>query len=92
MNPTVVMTEMGRLGWSDPQKASSMLSRIPLRQFAGNVVPMILFHSSLQSVCVCVCVWAEVSDVVDCIIFLLSDKSAMVSGATLPIDGGFWTC
>jgi NAD(P)-dependent dehydrogenase (short-subunit alcohol dehydrogenase family) len=33
--------------------------------------------------------FAEVSDVVSCIIFLLSDLSAMVNGVTLPIDGGF---
>lgn len=30
VNPTVIMTEMGRLGWSDPQKAQGMLSKIPL--------------------------------------------------------------
>lgn len=35
MNPTVVMTEMGRLGWSDPKVAGPMLSRIPLGKFAG---------------------------------------------------------
>lgn len=35
VNPTVVMTEMGRLGWSDPEKAKTMLSRIPLGHFAG---------------------------------------------------------
>ena len=41
------------------------------------------------SVCVCV---AEVKDVVDCILYLLSDRSAMVNGAMLPVDGGFWAC
>lgn len=35
VNPTVVMTDMGRLGWSDPDKAETMLSRIPLGRFAG---------------------------------------------------------
>lgn len=35
VNPTVVMTKMGRLGWSDPVKAERMLSRIPMKQFAG---------------------------------------------------------
>ncbi|KAJ0060400.1 hypothetical protein NL108_010186, partial [Boleophthalmus pectinirostris] len=34
VNPTVVMTEMGRIGWSDAEKASAMKSRIPLGQFA----------------------------------------------------------
>lgn len=35
VNPTVVMTEMGRIGWSDPEKAKGMKSRIPLGRFAG---------------------------------------------------------
>lgn len=37
VNPTVVMTEMGKLGWSDPAKAKEMLSKIPLGRFAGNL-------------------------------------------------------
>lgn len=32
---------------------------------------------------------AEVEDVVNSILFLLSDKSAMTSGVILPVDGGF---
>uniref|UniRef100_A0A667WWJ7 Dicarbonyl/L-xylulose reductase n=1 Tax=Myripristis murdjan TaxID=586833 RepID=A0A667WWJ7_9TELE len=68
VNPTVVMTEMGRLGWSDPDKAKSMTSRIPLGRFA------------------------EVEDVVNSILFLLSDKSNMTNGVTLPVDGGFLAC
>lgn len=35
VSPTVVLTEMGRLGWSDSQKAQSMISKIPLGRFAG---------------------------------------------------------
>uniref|UniRef100_A0A8C4LHJ2 L-xylulose reductase n=1 Tax=Equus asinus TaxID=9793 RepID=A0A8C4LHJ2_EQUAS len=35
VNPTVVMTPMGRANWSDPQKAKPMLDRIPLGRFAG---------------------------------------------------------
>lgn len=35
VNPTVVLTEMGRLGWSDPVKAGPMLAKIPLGRFAG---------------------------------------------------------
>lgn len=65
VNPTVVMTDMGKIGWSDPEKARTMTSRIPLGKFA------------------------EVEDVVNSILFLLSDKSAMTNGVTLPIDGGF---
>lgn len=33
--------------------------------------------------------FAEVEEVVNPIIFLLSDKSSMISGITMPIDGGF---
>ncbi|XP_029311450.1 L-xylulose reductase isoform X1 [Cottoperca gobio] len=68
VNPTVVMTDMGRLGWSDPEKAKTMTSRIPLGRFA------------------------EVEDVVNSILFLLSDKSNMTNGVTLPVDGGFLAC
>ncbi|KAI1232553.1 hypothetical protein IHE44_0007021 [Lamprotornis superbus] len=65
VNPTVVMTDMGRINWSDPQKSAAMINRIPLGKFA------------------------EVEDVVNSILFLLSDKSAMTTGSSLMIDGGF---
>ncbi|KAM4691715.1 L-xylulose reductase [Rhinophrynus dorsalis] len=68
VNPTVVMTDMGRLYWSDPEKAEGMLTRIPLGRFA------------------------EVGDVVNSILFLLSEKSAMINGSCLPVDGGFLAC
>ncbi|XP_038065928.1 L-xylulose reductase-like [Patiria miniata] len=65
VNPTVVNTAMGLVGWADPKKADPMRARIPLGRFA------------------------DPSDVVNVILFLLSDRSAMVNGVTLPIDGGF---
>ncbi|XP_018617443.1 L-xylulose reductase [Scleropages formosus] len=68
INPTVVMTKMGRMGWSDPVKSKEMISHIPLGKFA------------------------EVDDVVNSILFLLSDKSAMTNGVILPVDGGFLAC
>ncbi|XP_032431279.1 L-xylulose reductase [Xiphophorus hellerii] len=68
VNPTVVMTKMGRLGWSDPEKAQTMKSRIPLGRFA------------------------EEEDVVNCILFLLSEKSSMINGVALPVDGGHLAC
>ncbi|GMT11510.1 hypothetical protein PFISCL1PPCAC_2807, partial [Pristionchus fissidentatus] len=68
VNPTVVMTEMGKKAWSDPVKASKLLNRMPTGRFA------------------------EESDVVDSVLFLLSDASAMTTGHALPIDGGFTTC
>ncbi|KAG9350311.1 hypothetical protein JZ751_026665 [Albula glossodonta] len=34
----------------------------------------------------------KVEDVVNSILFLLSDKSAMTNGVTLPVDGGFLAC
>ncbi|XP_015509211.2 L-xylulose reductase [Neodiprion lecontei] len=65
INPTVVMTELGRQAWSDPKKAANMKSKIPLGRFA------------------------EVEEVVDAITYLLSDRSSMINGVTLPVDGGF---
>ena len=35
VNPTVVMTDIGRVGWSDPVKAKVMLDKIPLGRFSG---------------------------------------------------------
>lgn len=68
INPTVTMTEMAKVGWSDPVVAEGMLSKIPLGRFA------------------------EVEDVVDVILYLLSDKASMINGVLLPIDGGFTAC
>ena len=68
VNPTVTLTDMGRLGWSDETKAQNMIAKIPLRRFA------------------------EPSEVADVILFLLSDKSAMVNGIVMPVDGGFLSC
>ncbi|KRT83928.1 dehydrogenase, partial [Oryctes borbonicus] len=65
VNPTVIMTAMGRLGWSDPAKANPMLEKIPLRRFG------------------------EVKEVVDAVLYLLSNRSSMITGTCLPIDGGF---
>ncbi|XP_054565896.1 L-xylulose reductase [Eptesicus fuscus] len=65
VNPTVVMTPMGKANWSDPLKAKTMLDRIPLGRFA------------------------EMQNVVDAILFLLSDRSGMTTGSAVPVDGGF---
>lgn len=32
VNPTVILTDMGRLGWSDPKVAKPMIEKIPLRR------------------------------------------------------------
>ena len=68
VNPTVVLTAMGKIGWSDPKKAGPMLEAIPMKKFA------------------------EVEDVVNAILFLLSDDSAMINCTKLPVDGGFHAC
>lgn len=65
VSPTVVMTAMGRVGWSDPAKAEPMLARIPQGRFA------------------------EVDDVVNAVVYLLSEESNMVNGHLLPVGGGF---
>ena len=33
--------------------------------------------------------FAEVDDVADCVLYLLSDAAAMVNGVCVPVDGGF---
>lgn len=38
VNPTVVMTDMAKIGWSDPVKANAMISRIPMGKFAGGLL------------------------------------------------------
>lgn len=68
INPTVTMTEMAKVGWSDPKIAKSMRDKIPLGKFA------------------------EVDEVVDVILYLLSDRASMINGVLLPIDGGFCAC
>ncbi|CAI8054182.1 L-xylulose reductase [Geodia barretti] len=35
VNPTVVMTDMGKMAWSDPVKSSNAMTQIPLGRFAG---------------------------------------------------------
>ncbi|XP_069808379.1 L-xylulose reductase-like [Dendropsophus ebraccatus] len=67
VNPTVVMTRMGREHWHDPKKVAEFLSQMPLGRFA------------------------EVEDVINSILFLLSDKSAMITGSCLNLDGGCLT-
>lgn len=45
VNPTVVMTEMGKMAWSDPGKSGPVLNKIPLNRFSKpeEVVDVILF-------------------------------------------------
>lgn len=68
VNPTVVWTAMSIPNWSDPAKAETVTSRIPLRRFA------------------------EMNEVCDPIIFLLSSKSSFINGHRMPIEGGFSAC
>mmetsp|Transcript_3920 Transcript_3920/g.12158 ORF Transcript_3920/g.12158 Transcript_3920/m.12158 type:complete len:197 (+) Transcript_3920:354-944(+) len=65
VNPTVVLTELGRDAWKDPAKAGPMLASIPAGRFA------------------------EPEDVADAVLYLLSDRAAMVNGLCMPVDGGF---
>ncbi|XP_060568423.1 L-xylulose reductase-like [Ruditapes philippinarum] len=64
VNPTVVMTELGKKVWGDPVKQAAILSRIPIGRCA------------------------EEEDIVNATVFLLSEKSSMITGVTLPVDGG----
>ncbi|XP_020856585.1 carbonyl reductase [NADPH] 2-like [Phascolarctos cinereus] len=68
VNPTLVLTHMGRKFATNVEFANALKERIPLKKFA------------------------EVEDVVYGILFLLSDKSAMVNGSGILVDGGYLAC
>ena len=65
VNPTVILTRMGRENWSDPAKAKPLLDKIPMGRFG------------------------EVSEVINPIVFLLSDASSFVNGTNMLIEGGY---
>ena len=65
LNPTVTLTPMGEMAWSDPAKSGPMLAKIPLGRFA------------------------RPEDIADAVVFLLSGRATMISGACVPVDGGF---
>lgn len=64
INPTAVMTDMGRKVWGDPVKAAPLLNRIPMGRFV------------------------ELDEVVNAILFLLSDSASIINGVSFPVDGG----
>ncbi|XP_027702197.1 carbonyl reductase [NADPH] 2-like [Vombatus ursinus] len=68
VNPTVVLTHMGRRVTNHTELAKYLKERTPLNKFA------------------------EVEDVVNSILFLLSDKSAMTNGSGILVDGGYLAC
>ncbi|KAI0211725.1 L-xylulose reductase [Lamellibrachia satsuma] len=63
VNPTAVMTDMGRCAYSDPARRVATLARTPQGKFA------------------------EVTDVVHPVLYLLSDKADMINGVTFNVDG-----
>ncbi|CRM74968.1 2,5-dichloro-2,5-cyclohexadiene-1,4-diol dehydrogenase [Pseudomonas sp. 37 R 15] len=65
VNPTVTLTPMATMAWSDPVKRDPALAAIPLGRFAHTV------------------------EVALPVLFLLSDAASMISGVSLPIDGGY---
>jgi len=65
VNPTVTLTPMALMAWSEPSKRDPALAAIPLGRFA------------------------ETAEVAAPILFLLSDAASMISGVSLPIDGGY---
>ena len=76
---------MGRKAWSNPQKATPVLQRIPTGRFAGNMLKELLVLNAFKNLFSL----TEEEDVVKAILFLLSDSSSMINCETLLIDGGF---
>lgn len=50
---------------------------------------MLVFLVQIEGALDVLCLIPEVDDVVNSILFLLSDKSAMTTGSSLMVDGGF---
>ena len=65
VNPTVTLTPMAAMAWSDPAKRDPALAAIPLGRFA------------------------QPAEVALPVLFLLSDAASMISGVSLPVDGGY---
>ncbi|KIH53035.1 oxidoreductase, short chain dehydrogenase/reductase family protein [Ancylostoma duodenale] len=65
VNPTVVMTDLGRENWSDPNKSGPLLAQMPISRFA------------------------EVEEVANAVMFLLSDAASLTTGLAFPVSGGF---
>jgi len=83
------MTDMGKANWSDPVRAKELKDKIPMHKFAGkipsnltNLLMLISSHIMLF--------FLELEDVVHPILFLLSNKSDMINGIKLPVDGGLF--
>lgn len=83
--PTVTLTPLGRKAWADENKAKVIrkiflcLEQLLLRfrfQAMKNRIPLGRF--------------AEENEIVDAIMYLLSDSASMINGALLPVDGGFF--
>ncbi|XP_003464869.1 carbonyl reductase [NADPH] 2-like [Cavia porcellus] len=65
VNPTLVLTAMGKHVVPDPEMARKLKERHPLKKFA------------------------EVEDVVNSILFLLSDRSVSITGSGILVDCGY---
>lgn len=65
INPTVILTRMGRQIWSDPINADPLKAKIPLARFG------------------------EVNEVVEPVVYLLSDKASYINGQCLAVEGGY---
>jgi L-xylulose reductase len=84
VNPTVVMTELGRKVWSDPKMGGADAG-----QDSSEQVGLRRFPTKKSVLC---CRFAEIADVEDAVLFLLSDSAQMITGSCLPVDGGFLAC
>ena len=91
VNPTVVLTELGRAHWGNPELGKPMLEKIPLGRFAGMESKTTYVRTAPKNKYIYSLELSEEKEVVNVILFMLSDNSSMVTGIAMPVDGGF-TC
>ncbi|CAG2193284.1 DCXR [Mytilus edulis] len=76
VNPTFVITNMTK---GQEHTVSSILERTPMGRFPA--IDDFLYYQANILI-------AEIKDVVNAVVFLLSDESGMISGESLRVDGG----
>lgn len=92
VQPTVVMTSLGKAFCEDDKRASEVKKRVPLGRFAGKFILkcsslVVIYKYAIEKKKITI---SEIEEVVDTVVYLLSEKSSMVTGSGILVDGGFF--